>query len=171
MRVASEHQDLVQGLISSVPSGDRFQKTKNQLRVALHLALLKGNQPLDVGTKVIKQATTDEEVAEKWKDDPFDRLKLSSKELIQFQHFMNDNHEAAKRIDKIPVLVLVGLKDELVKPAGTVELFEEIASPDKKLATIKNSEHLIFELHKISPALNGVLMNWLLSHAKPKRAS
>lgn len=166
MRVAADHPDLIDGLISSVPSGDRFHKTKNQLRVALHMAILRGSEQLDVGSKVIEQATADAAVRAKWKDDPLDRMKLSSKELYQFQRFMNDNHETAKRIDKTPVLLLVGLSDNLVKPEGTFELYQEISSEDKQLVTIKHAEHLIFELHELSPELKQVVTKWLLSHAK-----
>jgi alpha-beta hydrolase superfamily lysophospholipase len=164
MRVAAEHQDLVDGLISSVPSGDRFHTTKNQLRVALNLVTFRANKPIDVGTGVIDDATHNAVERAKWEDDPFNRLKLSSKELIQFQHFMSDNHDTAKQIDKIPVLFLVGLKDKLVKPEGTRELYNEIRTEDKKLVTIRSSEHLIFENHKISPDLKKVLTNWLLTH-------
>jgi alpha-beta hydrolase superfamily lysophospholipase len=166
LHIAAEHQDLIDGLISSVPSGDRFHTKKNDLTVALHLVTLRGNKPIDVGTKVIEEATKDSSMRAKWAEDPFDRLQLSSKELMQFQKFMNENHEYAKSIDKTPVLFLVGLMDNLVKPQGTIDLYNEIPDEDKKLITIKHSEHLIFELHKISPELQGVLINWLLSHPK-----
>lgn len=166
MRVAAEHQDLVDGLISSVPSGDRFHTTKNQLKVALRLVTLRANEPIDVGTGVIEDATKNPAEREKWKDDPFNRLKLSSKELMQFQHFMNENHKTAKQIDRIPVLFLVGLKDKLVKPEGTRELYNAIPSGDKKLVTIRSAEHLIFENHKISDDLKRVVLSWLLEHNK-----
>lgn len=169
MRVTADHPDLVDGLISCVPSGDRFHKTKNQLRVALRLITLRGNKDLDVGTGVIKDATEDPALQSKWKDDPLNRLKLSPKELIHFQRFMNENHETAKRIDNTPVLFVVGLEDKLVKPEGSMELYEEVASADKKMATIKNAEHLVFENHPISAELKGLLVYWLLSHKKKSR--
>jgi alpha-beta hydrolase superfamily lysophospholipase len=169
MRVTADHPDLVDGLISCVPSGDRFHKTKNQLRVALHLITLRGNKDIDVGTGVIEDATENEALRAKWKDDPLNRLKLSSKELMHFQSFMNDNHETAKRINSTPVLFVVGLGDKLVKPKGTIELYEEVSSEDKQMATIKNAEHLIFENHQISAELKGLIVHWLLKHKKKSR--
>lgn len=169
MRITADHPDLVDGLISCVPSGDRFHKTKNQLRVALHLITLRGNKDIDVGTGVIEDATENEALRAKWKDDPFNRLKLSSKELMHFQSFMNDNHETAKRINSTPVLFVVGLGDKLVKPKGTIELYEEVSSEDKQMATIKNAEHLIFENHQISAELKGLIVHWLLKHKKKSR--
>ncbi len=85
---------------------------------------------------------------------------------MQFQRFMNENHETAKLIDKTPVLFLVGLSDRLAKPEGTIELFNQIAAADKKLVTIKSAEHLIFERQKISPELKKVLVDWLLARAQ-----
>jgi acylglycerol lipase len=166
MRVAAAHQDSIAGLISSVPSGSRFHTTKNKVNVALHLVTLRGNQPLDVGTKVVDEATNDDAIRAKWEADPFDRLKLSSKELFQFQKFMNENNETAKKIDRLPVMFLVGLNDKLVKPKGTVKLYNEVPNSDKELITIRSSEHLIFELHKISPELQKVLIGWIQSHSK-----
>ncbi len=166
MRVASEHPELVAGLVSSVPTGDRFHKTKYKLRVALQLVTMRGGKPLDVGTQLIKDATEDTASQTSWKNDPLNRLKLSSKELMQFQRFMNENHETAKLIDKTPVLFLVGLSDRLAKPEGTIELFNQIAAADKKLVTIKSAEHLIFERQKISPELKKVLVDWLLARAQ-----
>ncbi len=166
MRVTADHPELVDGLISCVPSGDRFHKTKNQLRVALHLITLRGNKDIDVGSGVIEDATDDMSQRTKWKEDPLNRLKLSSKELMHFQKFMNENHETAKRITDTPVLFVVGLEDKLVKPKGTMELYEEVAAEDKKMATIKNAEHLVFENHQISSELKGLLIYWLLTHKK-----
>jgi alpha-beta hydrolase superfamily lysophospholipase len=166
MRVAAEHPELVDGLISSVPSGDRFHTAKNKLRVALHMVTFRPNEEIDVGSGVIDDATHNAAERAKWKDDPLNRLELSSKELMQFQHFMNQNDEAAKKIDKMPVLFLVGLKDKLVKPEGTRELYNDIPTQDKKLVTIRSAEHLIFENHKISPDLNRVVTGWLVGHSK-----
>jgi acylglycerol lipase len=164
MRVAADHPSSVNGLISCVPSGDRFHKAKDRLRVAMRLVTLRPRKPLDIGTEVIEEATNDPKLREKWKRDPLTRTELTAGELMQFQRFMNGNRQTAKRIDNMPVLMLVGMNDKLVKPEGTIELFEEIASEDKKLVTVKSAEHLIFEYHRLSPALKRVIVDWVLTH-------
>jgi len=115
--------------------------------------------------KTIEEATRDEALRAKWKDDPLNRLKLSPKELIHFQRFMNDNHDTAKRITKTPVLFVVGMSDKLVKPEGSIELYKEVASSDKKMMTIKSAEHLIFEQGRMTPAVFTYVVSWLNSHA------
>lgn len=168
MRVAANHPELVDGLVSSVPSGDRFHTTRNSLKVALNVMTLRGNKQIDVGTGVIDDATEDAKLKTAWKDDPLNRLKLSAKELWQFQNFMNENHRAAKKIKVTPVLMVVGMNDRLCKPKGTLELYDEVCSDDKKMMTVKHGEHLIFEEAQCSPAVFSVLVNWLDSHSSPK---
>ena len=142
LRATAIYPELVDGLISSVPAGDRFKQNQTRLSVALHL-LEAPNKPYNVGKGVIKQATENEELREVWSKDPLNKLNLSPNELLQFQHFMNQNHKCAKLITDKPVLFVQGCKDRLVRPEGTVELFNELATPDRKLELISNGEHLI----------------------------
>ena len=78
---------------------------------------------------------------------------------------MNDNHENAKKIVKTPVLLVAGLNDKLVKPQGTIDLYQELSTPDKKLMTIRSGEHLIFEQGQCSPQVFLLVVGWLESHA------
>ncbi len=171
LRVAAIHPELVDGLISAVPSGDRFHKTRNQLRVALSLVTGGKNKPMDVGSRVIEDATDDPAVREEWKGDPLNRMKLTPKELMQFRRFMNENHDVAKQIDREPVLVLCGFKDKLVKPQGTIELFNELTTPDKMLIVLGNGEHLIFEEGQLTDQTCWVLMGWLNEHTDRKNTA
>lgn len=143
LRAASMYPDLIDGLISAVPSGDRFKQKKTDLKVALQF--LKGaDKQFDVGSAIVDQATANPKLRDDWASNPLDRMNLSPKELIQFQSFMNDNHDSAKKIITTPVLMVQGNNDKLVKPEGTWDLFNEIASEQKSFLAVP-SEHLIFE--------------------------
>ncbi len=143
LRAAATYPDLVDGLVSSVPAAERFKQGKTSLKVAGHM-LAGPNKKFDIGSDIIDQATKNEELRKEWKDDALARLELSPKELIQFQEFMNDNHEHAKKIEDMPVLFVQGTADKLVKPEGTWELFNDVATTDKVFLAVP-SEHLIFE--------------------------
>jgi alpha-beta hydrolase superfamily lysophospholipase len=164
LRFAAEHPELVNGLICAVPSGDRFHKTRNELRVALRMATGGMEKPMDVGSSTVQQATDDPAVRDAWTGDPLNRMKLTPKELLQFQRFMNENHDTAKQIDKEPVLMLAGFKDKLVKPQGTIELFNELGTPDKMLVVVGNGEHLLFEESQLTEQVCWVVLGWLRSH-------
>ncbi len=163
LRVASLYPDLIEGLISSVPAGERFQQKKTDLKIALEY--LKGkNKQFDVGTKLVAQATQNEKLRQDWSSNPLDRMNLSPNELIQFQSFMNDNHIAAKNVIDDPVLFVQGTQDKLVKPEGTWELFNELTTPDKYFFAVP-SEHLIFEEGQDKRAdlvrLSTMVSNWM----------
>jgi acylglycerol lipase len=142
LRAASMYPDLVDGLISSVPAGERFKQEKTSAKVFINL--LSGKNVLDVGGDIVNQATQNEKLRAKWKDDPLSRLNLRPEELIQFQDFMNANHEAARKVTDMPVLIVQSNGDQLVKPEGTWQLFNEIVSKDKSFFGVPG-EHLIFE--------------------------
>jgi len=151
---------LVDGLISCVPAGVRYGQKVESLRVALHA--LKGlNKPIDVGTKVFKKATEDEQVRESLKEDPGAKLELSPKELLNFQHFMNQNVVQAKQITKTPVLFVQGGNDHLVKSSATVDVFRSIGSQRKDFIYLGNAQHLIFEEGQFDDHVVDVVAGWI----------
>ncbi len=142
LRAASLYPDLVDGLISSVPAGERFNQGKTSVKVFLNL--LTGVNISNVGKDIVNQATANQKLKSQWEGDPLARLNLTPQELIQFQDFMNSNHDAAKKLGSMPVLFVQGNGDQLVKPEGTWELFNSVASKDKSFFAVPG-EHLIFE--------------------------
>jgi alpha-beta hydrolase superfamily lysophospholipase len=163
LRATALYPDLVSGLISSVPAADRFQQKRTALKVAAHL-LASPDKPFDVGTGIINQATVDPALKQAWLSDPLDRLNVSANELLQFQAFMNQNHESAKLITDKPVLIVQGCKDHLVRPEGTVELYNELGTPDRELILIPKSEHLIFEESQCTDQVLQTVVGWINSH-------
>ena len=159
MDVAAEQPELINGLISAVPAADRFQSKRTDLKVFLHL--LTGNRKVNVEKSVVDKATADPTLREEWTGDPLGRTELSARELVQFQGFMNDNHDRAKKIDRLPVLIVQGGKDKLVKAEGTKELFEELTTPDKNLAMVNGAEHLVYEEGQFSNEVLDLTDNWI----------
>jgi alpha-beta hydrolase superfamily lysophospholipase len=116
------------------------------------------------------QATKNPELRKSWLEDPLARAKLSPKELVQFQSFMNGNHEAARKITGTPVLIVQGCQDKLVRPEGTVELFNRLTTVDREIVLIPNAEHLIFEEAQFTDQDIATVKSWIdarLSKNKP----
>lgn len=163
LRSASLYPELMDGVISSVPAAERFRQKRTDLKVALEF--LKGpNKKFDIGDQIADQATKNENVRTTWECDPLSRFNLSAHELLQFQRFMNENHDAAKKIN-LPVLMLQGTQDKLVKPEGSFDLFERLASKEKIFIALP-SEHLILEQQgeraaKFSEAVTGLVQSWI----------
>jgi thioredoxin 1 len=74
---------------------------------------------------------------------------------------MNRNHERAREIKNKPVLIVQGCQDKLVKPEGTMELFQELSTGDKEIELIANAEHLIFEEGQFSKETLNTVVSWI----------
>lgn len=160
LHATAQYPELVAGLISSVPAGDRFSKTDDQLGVAKH-AIFKGfNKPMKVNS-VVTSATKNKQLQDAWLNDPLARLELTPNELIAFQNFMNQNYHFARQIKEKPVLFIQGANDKLVRPAGTWKLFDELGTPDRKLVFSKTAEHLIFEEGQFSAEDVKFVLGWV----------
>jgi alpha-beta hydrolase superfamily lysophospholipase/thiol-disulfide isomerase/thioredoxin len=164
LHAAAEYPELMDGVISVCSSGDRFKQKRTDLTVFLH-AMLGPNRKFDIGEKIVKQAASDDtELKQQWEGDPLDRMSLSPVELLHFQHFMNENHDSADKITKLPVLMVQGTKDKLVKPEGTEEIFNELKTPDKQLLLVEDAGHLIFEEGQFNADSLSDLANWIFKH-------
>jgi len=170
MQSAARNPDLIDGLICSVPAGNRYKSGKTNLLVALRLVKDK-NKQFSIGTNVVEQATHKLSLRESWQSDPFNRLMLTPKELVHFQEFMNQNKAAAAKIKKTPVIVFQGYQDHLVKPEGTLQLFKLLGTEDKDLVLSGTSEHLIFEEGQCGKEVCNGVIGWMLGHMPDINAS
>ncbi len=165
LHVAAEAPELLTGLICSVPSGSRHQSATTAVKVGLRY-ISGRNIPMDIGGQVIKQATSKEALRTTWSSDPSARLKLTPKELVNFQSFMDQNIAAAKRINKTPVILFQGDDDKLVKKTGTYELFEALATDKKTLVLLGHTEHLIFEAGQFQDDVTLGVIDWMTFHGQ-----
>jgi acylglycerol lipase len=174
LRAASLYPDEIQGLISAVPAGDRFGQKKEDLKVAMDVLHHGMRKQFDIGKSIVDQATQNKVQQKKWESDPLNRMDLSPKQLLQFQRFMNDNIPAAKKITGIPVLIVQGTLDELVKPKGSWEIFEAMDNKEKSFLAFP-SEHLIFEYGGTKSEYEArksaqIASTWIFEHIIEKNA-
>jgi acylglycerol lipase len=170
LHAAAIYPDRINGLISSVPSGDRFNSGGSTAKIALK-ALTGFNKPIPVGEMVVKQATEDPKLRAAWLNDPAARLTLSPHELMRFQNFMNENFEYARKLTSVPVLFIQGSKDKLVRPAGTWDLFDYLNTPDRQRVLSTNSEHLILEESRFSDDDFKYVLGWMDKRIPPPAAA
>ncbi|CAN5463682.1 hypothetical protein BH10CYA1_BH10CYA1_46740 [soil metagenome] len=170
LRIAAESPNLIDAVISSVPSGSRYQAKKTAFKVALKFLNQKHEQ-FDVGTAVVEQATADMDLRDMWEGDSQMRMKLSPAELVNFQNFMGENVKAAAKINKTPVIIFQGFSDNLVKPMGTLAIYQAIPTKDKDMVFIGRAEHLIFEEGQFDETVFRGVLEWINRHAAPHIAT
>jgi acylglycerol lipase len=160
LAAASRNPQLVDGIISSVPSSDRYAKMSSTLIVGAKFLTSK-DKPMNIAPEVVERATENKSLQKKMEASPTNRMKLTPKELKQFNDFMKGNYDAAALIEKTPILMMAGFKDKLVKPEGTVELFNSISTDDKLLMVVGDGEHLLLEENQLTEQLTDMIITWL----------
>jgi alpha-beta hydrolase superfamily lysophospholipase len=168
LRAASRYPDLASGLVSSVPSSDRYAKFGSELIVGARY-LENKNEPMTIAPEVMNKATQNPNLRAKWEAESTNRMKMTPKELKQFDHFMKGNEDAAALVANIPVLMLAGFKDKLVKPEGTIDIFNELSTEDKLLMVVGDGEHLLLEENQLSDELAQQIIDWINSEAHSSR--
>jgi len=168
LRATSRYPELVSGLIAAVPSSDRYAKLSSELVVGTRYLTGK-NKPMNIGPEVMQRATANPKLRAKWEAEPTNRMKMSPKELKQFEDFMKGNQDAAALVANTPVLVFAGFKDKLVKPEGTINLFNELSCQDKLLMIIGDGEHLLLEENQLSDMLATLIVDWVNNEAHSGR--
>ncbi|MBA4075891.1 MAG: hypothetical protein C0508_12690 [Cyanobacteria bacterium PR.023] len=167
MAATARHPELVDGLVSSVPSSDRYFKIGGEIIVGAHY-LEDPDKKID--PEIIDKISTDERTRAQMTNNSMNRLELSPKELKQFETFMKGNFDNAHLIEKPPVLMLAGFKDKLVKPEGTIELFNALSTQDKLLMVIGDGEHLLLEENQLTNQLAQMLNVWITDEGRTYRS-
>jgi alpha-beta hydrolase superfamily lysophospholipase/thiol-disulfide isomerase/thioredoxin len=163
LQTAADNPKLVDALICSVPARQNQGQKSNSIKAALGF-IYTPNKELLIGPKVIARATSNPEVEEEWEQDPLSRSRFSAKDLNHFHHLMGQNPAKAQLIADMPVLFLQGAGDRLIKPSGTLELFNKIKSADKNLVMVGSAEHLIFEQGQFANDMVDLVSNWIEKH-------
>lgn len=170
IQAASRYPDLVNGLVSAVPSAT--SRSGGIMKGGMVVAFRSAESPfgkVDMSAVVVDGSTSNEALRQKIEDDPANRMELSRKELLQFEKFMKQTHDAAPLVERTPVLVLVAYKDKLVTPGGSVDLFSEMTTAQKLMIGDGNSGHLMLEEGQMTAEIERILKNWL--HEKSGKAS
>ena len=170
MAATSRNPHLVDGLISCVPSSDRYAKLNSELVVGMHY-VKDSDKPVSVEPEIVDRVTDDLALRKQIQSEKTNRLKLTPKELKSFEDFMKGNNDAAKLIEKTPVLMLAGFKDRLVKPEGTIELFNNLSTQKKVLMIIGDGEHLLLEEAQMTPQVGLLLSDWIRSESRGRKVS
>lgn len=165
LQVAGRYPELMDGLVSACPGARRYEAMKTARKVARNF--VRGpKKPFDIGTQIVDQATNDASLQKKWKSDPKSKLDLSPVDLMKFDVFMRETNGYARKIDNVPVVMLQGLKDELVRPESTFKLFRSLKSPDRTMMVYGNCEHIMIEEGEFSDVILFQLVDWFKTHGK-----
>ncbi len=162
---AAAHPSSINGVISAVPSNERFHSMRTNARIAAQY-IFSGGRKINLDKILVKQVSNNNVLRATWKNDADAKLRVTLGELTSFNGFMKATSRIVKQVDDVPVLVVQGHNDRLVIPEGTKKLFDNLATTDKQYLLVQNAEHLILEEGQFDESVLQKLEQWLTSHEK-----
>ncbi|MBP9089636.1 alpha/beta fold hydrolase [bacterium] len=166
IQAAGRYPDLVNGLVSAVPSS--VARSGSFLKSGVVIVFESLDAPTgqaNMAPVIVDKAVANPKVRAKIKDEPLNRSKLTKGEMAKFEKFMDDTHDCAPLVERTPTMVLVAYKDKLVSPDGSLDLLSEMTTPMKLMIVDGNSGHLMLEEQQMTPDVERLLKSWLQDQA------
>ena len=125
--------------------------------------ITKLSRPLDVVKYIKRYASNDPYIIQEMIADPIDLKTLDGHEMLTTYFFMKKVAKLPKKVTaNIPILVIQGEKDRIVKDGSVRKLFRRLRSESKTMVVFANYGHVLLQTHYAQPAVLEYLQNWLL---------
>lgn len=100
-------------------------------------------------------------------NDPLGRRKSSVWSLLATVQFLHSAHRLAPKLDQqIPILVLQGGQDQIMKPSSTQSVYDKLTVKDKSFKSFPNLGHLLVTSEYVKPEVVTVVGDWMAAHTK-----
>ena len=165
MRAAEVMPDEVDGLILSSPALKRRNYVGPELVKDMAALVANPTRELDLVPYIKKLASEDRNVVEEAIKDPYVRKSLSCKDLLQTAQVIRTNIDHAPGVsERIPVLIIQGDQDRLLKQTAVVSLLTKLKSKDQTVRWMRGKGHVLIETSYIDPSTMSTIKTWLAEH-------
>ena len=164
VRLASEHKDLVNGLVLSAPAvkvNPDMYATRKDIEEGF-LSLIKRNHKVSLKQFITHLVSGRTEVSEEMMDDPLVLKEIKLTDLISTDLFCDKTAKYGKTVaDGIPVLILQGGGDKCVSPKSVTVLMAAMPSSNQQLAWMGPWGHLQLETSFFRSKVIDVIGDWM----------
>lgn len=165
MRAAEALPDEVDGLILSSPALKRRTYVGPELVKDMASIVANPGHEVDLVPYMKKLASEDSKIVDETIHDPYVRKSLSCKDLIKSFRVISSNMDHAKGVSEhVPVLIIQGDQDRLLKHTAVVSLVTKLRSKDQTLRWMRGKGHLLIETSYIDPGTMSAIRTWLSEH-------
>lgn len=169
IRLAGEHPDLAQGVILSAPAvrvNPKMYDSPAEIKAGVK-ALVTPHHQVDLKNFFTDLVSARPEVEKEMTDDPFIVKKLSIKDLLATDIFVDKTVEWGKTTSEhLPMLVIQGSNDKCVLPKHLVDLMMNMRSDDMRISWKGTYGHLQFETMFMRASIIDSIGMWLQDHSR-----
>jgi alpha-beta hydrolase superfamily lysophospholipase len=164
LHVASDEPNLVSGLILSSPAIRRHSFIPS-LAAKAGIFVLEPFKQFNLVPYIRRFASEDPRIVEETLTDPLVRKHLSAWELLRTCQYMKPSlNYAGKLPQTMPVLVIQGNKDRMVRTNGVALLLSRLRSNDQTVRWFADRGHLLLETGYLQPDTLATVQGWLSDH-------
>ncbi|HEY9791644.1 MAG TPA: alpha/beta fold hydrolase [Candidatus Obscuribacterales bacterium] len=164
IRLAATHPDLVDGLILCAPAIKIYHSVHRQTLTDAAIALAKHDHELDMSEFIKNDYSDDAAITEEEMHDPLVRKQLGMDEVLSTCEVIATTERYIKKIAaNVPVLVLQGQKDQMVKPVGVKLLISHLKTQNKSVRVFPDRGHILIETKHVRPDTMSTILSWVNS--------
>lgn len=162
VQLAAQRPDSIDGLILSAP-GVKLHHciSLNMVPGVMHMLVAQKHQ-LDIAPYLRKHISNDEEIISEHLGDQTVRTRFSIKAILSTCKVVRQTLKVAPQVPgHVPVLILQGGQDKMLKPAGAQLLRISFARHDADLVCLPAAGHILLETAKPNVAAMSAVDAWL----------
>lgn len=172
IRAAAAAPEIIDGLVLSSPAIKRRRMMSKQMMTDMAIFATNPRRQMDLTPYIKRCASEDPKVVEAMLDDPLVRKHLSTGELVKSAAFMRSTLKHVKLVpDKVPVLVIQGDGDRLLKSNAVVLLLTRLKSRDQVVRWFHERGHILLETSLVKADTVRTVQGWLIQHTKSLTAN
>ncbi len=172
LRVAEALPGQVNGLVLSSPAIKRRFYMEPEMVKDLASLVRNPLRELDLVPYIRKFASENPTVSEEAIHDPYVRKHLSCLDLLNTATFIRGNIAHARGVPAtVPVLVIQGDKDRMLRHEAVSALLSRLKSRDTTVCWLPGKGHVLIETSHIEPNTMETIRGWLSQHLPERPAS
>lgn len=166
LHAAADMPDSVNGIVLSSPAIKRRLYIEPRMVVDVMTCMANPTREVDLIPYIKRFASEDQQVIESAIEDPLVRKKLTIVDLLKTAQLIKGNLHHADRIPvDMPVLIIQGDQDRMLKSNGVVTLLGHLKSHDQTVKWFAGKGHLLLETPHVMPETLDTVSSWLIEHS------
>lgn len=165
LHLAGVRPDLTDGLILSSPAIHHHHQLSKQMFVDAAKFCTNPTREFKMDAYIKNYTSDDARITEEALKDPLTRRTLTLKALLGSRKTMKETLAYARNIPPhIPVLIIQGSADKIIKADGIVDLMSNLKSKDQTVRWLDSRGHVLLETDFINERTLQEISFWLHEH-------
>jgi alpha-beta hydrolase superfamily lysophospholipase len=156
---------MVDGLVLSSPALKRRLVINTDVVKDYSTIVTNPRKQCDLSPFIKKLSSEDPRIVAEEMADPYVRKHMACKDMVNTFSLIKGNLDYAKGVPaEVPVLVIQGDRDRILKQNAVVLLLERLQCKDQTVRWLPGKGHVLIETALIEPTTLGTIQTWLSEH-------